>query len=125
MKHRERRLTMAISLVAISVDGSDMTRLAKFWADVLGQPVNPGATESSAAITTRDGLLLLFHRVPEGKVVKNRVHPDLSTTEYEAETDRLIKLGAVKLNDFEQGGSRWTTFADPEGNEFDLIARTA
>jgi hypothetical protein len=116
---------VAISLAAVSVDGSDITRLAQFWADVLDKPVNTGATDISAAITTRDGLLLLFHRVPEGKVVKNRVHPDLATTEYEAETDRLIKLGAVKLNDIEQGGSRWTTFADPEGNEFDLVARTA
>jgi hypothetical protein len=116
---------MSISLVAISVDGSDITRLARFWADVLGQPVSPGATDSSAAITTSDGLRLLFHQVPEGKVVKNRVHPDLATTDYEAETDRLINLGAVKLNDLEQGDSRWRTFADPEGNEFDLVARTA
>jgi predicted enzyme related to lactoylglutathione lyase len=116
---------MAISLVAISVDGSDITRLAQFWADVLDQPVNPGASDSSAAITTRDGLRLLFHRVPEGKVVKNRVHPDLATSDYEAETDRLIKLGAVQLNDIEQGGSRWRTFADPEGNEFDLVATAA
>jgi hypothetical protein len=116
---------MAISLIAISLDGADITKLAGFWAEVLEQPVNPGATETSAAITTLDGLRLLFHRVPEGKVVKNRVHPDLATTDYEADTDRLIKLGAVQLNDIEQGGNRWRTFADPEGNEFDLVATTA
>src|ERR1700726_3680202 len=108
---------MATSLVAVSVDGSDITNLAQFWADVLDQPVNPGATETFAAITTRDGLRLLFHRVPEGKVVKNRVHPDLATADYQAETDRLIKLGAVQLNEIEHGDSRWRTFADPEGNE--------
>jgi len=67
----------------------------------------------------------MFDQVPEGKIVKNRVHPDLTTTDYEAETDRLIKLGAVKLNDIEQGGTRWRTFADPEGNEFDLVATAA
>jgi hypothetical protein len=116
---------MTISLLAISVDGSDITRLAEFWAAVLDQPVNPGATDSFAAITTRDGLRLMFHRVPEGKVVKNRVHPDLATTDYDAETDRLIKLGAVQLNDMEQGATRWRTFGDPEGNEFDLVATAA
>jgi predicted enzyme related to lactoylglutathione lyase len=116
---------MAISLLAISVDGSDITKLAQFWADVLDRPVNPGATETFAAITTGDGLRLMFHQVPEGKVVKNRVHPDLATPDYDAETDRLIKLGAVQLNDIEQGGSRWRTFADPEGNEFDLVAAIA
>jgi predicted enzyme related to lactoylglutathione lyase len=112
---------MAISLLAISIDGSDVTRLAQFWADVLDQPVD-SATDSFATITTSDGLRLMFHHVPEGKVVKNRVHPDLATADYEVETDRLIKLGAVPLREIAQGTSRWTTFADPEGNEFDLIA---
>jgi hypothetical protein len=116
---------MAISLVAISVDGSDITRLSQFWAEVLDQPVNPGATDGFAAIETRDGLRLMFHQVPEGKVVKNRVHPDLATQDFDSETDRLIKLGAVQLNDVEQGGSRWRTFADLEGNEFDLVATAA
>jgi predicted enzyme related to lactoylglutathione lyase len=116
---------MAISLIAISIDGADITRLAQFWADVLDQPVSPGASDSFAAITTRDGLRLMFHQVPEGKVVKNRVHPDLAATDYDAETERVISLGAVQLNDIEQGGSRWRTFADPEGNEFDLVASAA
>jgi glyoxalase superfamily protein len=116
---------MAPSLLAISVDGSDITRLAEFWADVLGRPVSPGATASFAAIDTGSGLRLTFHQVPEGKTVKNRVHPDLASADYELETGRLIKLGAVKLNDYEQGSTRWTTFADPEGNEFDLVATTS
>jgi predicted enzyme related to lactoylglutathione lyase len=116
---------VAIRVIAISVDGSDITKLAQFWSDVLDQPVNPGATDSFAVITTRDGLRLMFHQVPEGKSVKNRVHPDLATTDYDAETDRLIKLGATPLHDINQGGSRWRTFADPEGNEFDLVATAA
>jgi Glyoxalase-like domain len=112
---------MAITLIAISVDGSDVSRLSEFWSDLLEQPVDPGATDTFAAITIRDGLRLMFHQVPEDKIVKNRVHPDLVTTDYAAETERLVKLGAVRLNDIERGGSRWTTFADPEGNEFDLV----
>jgi hypothetical protein len=54
--------------------------------------------------------------------VKNRVHLDLITTEFEAETGRLVGLGAQKVRDIEEHGNRWTTFADVEGNEFDLIA---
>jgi hypothetical protein len=38
---------MAINVLAVSVDGSDVTKLAGFWADVLDQPVNPGATTAS------------------------------------------------------------------------------
>jgi hypothetical protein len=116
---------VTISLIAISVDGSDISGLARFWSDVLDQPVNPGATDNVAAITTGEGIRLMFHRVPEGKVVKNRVHLDIATAEFDAETGRLIKLGATQLNDIEQGGNHWRTFADPEGNEFDLVATAA
>ena len=70
-------------------------------------------------------MVLTIFSLPEGKTVKNRLHPDLATSDYERETSRLTKLGAVKLNELEEGGTRWTTFADPEGNEFDLIATTA
>jgi hypothetical protein len=31
----------------------------------------------------------------------------------------------MQLNVVEQGGSRWRTFADTEGNEFDLVATAA
>jgi hypothetical protein len=34
----------------------------------------------------------------------------------------LIGLGARKVRDVDAGDARWTTFADVEGNEFDLIA---
>ena len=40
----------------------------------------------------------------------------------DAETERLQSLGARRLRDLQRDKSRWTTFADIEGNEFDLIA---
>lgn len=113
---------MSITLLAISIDGSDLGKLTQFWSQVLGQPVNPGASDTSAAIETASGLRFLFHQVPEGKVVKNRLHPDLGAADYDIETNRLIDLGAVQLNEIDQGDRRWRTFADPEGNEFDLVA---
>jgi Glyoxalase-like domain len=61
-------------------------------------------------------------KVPEPKSVKNRLHLDLWTDEFEAESKRLTDLGATSVADFEMPAIRWTTFADPEGNEFDLIA---
>ena len=111
---------MAISLRAISFDGNDVSRLSQFWAEVLDEPVNSGATDLLAVIDTA-GLRLMFHQVPEGKIVKNRLHPDLGTNHYDLDTSRLLNLGAVQLRDMEQDGRRWRTFADPEGNEFDLI----
>jgi hypothetical protein len=45
------------------------------------------------------------------------VHLDLITTDFDSELARLRKLGATEVATFEH----WTTLADPEGNEFDLI----
>jgi len=54
--------------------------------------------------------------------VKNRVHPDLSTTDLPAEIKRLTKLGATHRADHDEEGTTWSTLTDPEGNEFDVVA---
>jgi Glyoxalase-like domain len=82
--------------------------------------VSPGATRVSASLAAREGTdepPIMFHGVPEPKTVKNRLHLDLITTDFDAELARLRGLGATEVATFE----RWTTLADPEGNEFDLI----
>ena len=118
---------MSNQFFGIAIDCVDAAAVASFWAEALGRQMAEHPTQENAAVLVDDadvnGPRLAFHQVPERKTVKNRVHLDLISTEFEAETDRLIKLGAVRLRDFdiEQGG-RWRTFADPEGNEFDLIA---
>jgi len=114
---------MSNSIYGLSIDAADAGKLARFWAEVLGREVSPGATTESAALDP-DGTTprLSFHQVPERKSVKNRLHLDLISTTFEAESQRLAALGASPIRDITKGSARWTTFADPEGNEFDLIA---
>lgn len=68
------------------------------------------------------GRRILFQAVPEGKVVKNRLHLDLlvGPEAHDAEVQRLVGLGATVqgVHDGEEG--RWTLLTDPEGNEFDV-----
>jgi predicted enzyme related to lactoylglutathione lyase len=116
---------MTTSVIGLSIDVADAASLAAFWSKVLHRPVNPGATTESAAIDATDparGPKLAFWRVPESKTVKNRLHLDLWTDEFEAESKRLTDLGATPVAHAEKPAVRWTTFADPEGNEFDLVA---
>ena len=116
---------MTTSVIGLSIDCADPVALAGFWSQVLGRPVNPGADAENAAIDATDpasGPRLAFHKVPEPKTVKNRLHLDLRTDEFAAESKRLIGLGATAVRDIEKPTVRWTTFADPEGNEFDLVA---
>ncbi len=116
---------MTTSVIGLSIDCANPAALAGFWSEVLGRPVNPGADADSAAIDAAgpaDGPRLAFHKVPEPKTVKNRLHLDLHTDQLERESKRLIALGATPIRDVEKPTARWTTFTDPEGNEFDLVA---
>jgi catechol 2,3-dioxygenase-like lactoylglutathione lyase family enzyme len=115
------------SLFAVTFDCSDAATLARFWADVLGRQVAESSTAEHAVLLAGDGDTsgprITFTTVPEPKTVKNRLHLDLISDTFDAETDRLLSLGAHRLRDLQGDKSRWTTFADIEGNEFDLIAR--
>ena len=116
---------MSNTFLAVSIDCADAATLAEFWAAALGRAVNDGASTGFAAIAADDittsGPLLMFHQVPEPKAVKNRVHFDLGSPDYASEVERLIGLGATKINEVVSGDNRWATLADPEGNEFDVV----
>ena len=81
---------------------------------------------SGAAIVHPDGAgpgsRVLFQVVPEGKTVKNRLHLDVRVPSGQAPDDvvaRLLERGATFLHTGTEGPqTRWTTLADPEGNEF-------
>ena len=62
------------------------------------------------------GPRLWFQRVPEGKVVKNRVHLDLLAADLEDEVGRLTGLGATVRARY----ADHVVLVDPEGNEFCL-----
>lgn len=114
----------AVNVAALTIDCADPAALAIFWGAVLGRPVGSGATPENATLDATDpasGPRLFFQRVPEAKTVKNRLHLDLHTVHYDQEIERLTGLGAKPLDEIKFPGARWTTFADPEGNEFDLL----
>jgi catechol 2,3-dioxygenase-like lactoylglutathione lyase family enzyme len=117
---------MSNSLFAVAFDCADAAALARFWAAVLGRQVAEDSTSVHVVLLPGDGDTsgprVTFNKVPEPKVVKNRVHLDLISDTFDAETERLLSLGARRLRDLQADKARWTTFADIEGNEFDLIA---
>jgi hypothetical protein len=78
------------------------------------------------------GPRLFFQKVPEPKAAKNRLHLDLRAaaglngedrlTALEAECDRLVGLGANRVQRFEPDAlsAGFIVMQDPEGNEFCL-----
>jgi hypothetical protein len=103
-----------------------------FWAEVLDwieDPDDPNLPEhDECLIMSRDrSQRLLFINVPEGKVIKNRLHLDLRPVDRtrEAEVARLVELGATEIADFRRpDGGGWITLTDPEGNEFCVLSQT-
>jgi predicted enzyme related to lactoylglutathione lyase len=116
---------MSSTIIGLSIDAADAAALAGFWGEALGREVAAGANEGYAVVTIDSTAVsvprLVFHQVPEGKTVKNRLLFDLTAADWEAEISRLTDLGATRIRDVEKNGARWTTLADPEGNEFDLV----
>ncbi|MEO6467624.1 MAG: VOC family protein [Acidimicrobiia bacterium] len=118
---------MNTSLYAVTFDCQDAARLAAFWSEPLGAPVDEDPTAEFASIGLHDAVSarphFMFIRVPEPKGTKNRVHLDLVSSTREADIERLLSLGATRLAEHDEYDERWTTLADPEGNEFDVVAQ--
>ena len=100
----------------VTFDCRDAAALAGFLSAVLEQPIEDGANEWFARVVGEPNLLFL--QVPEARTGKNRVHVDLDAPSLDDARARLEGLGATLLGEREAHGLRWSTFQDPEGNEF-------
>jgi hypothetical protein len=139
--------------IQVTFDCADPGRVASFWAEALGYKLKDppevytswtdfltaiGVPEAdwnkASAIVDPEGHgpRIYFQRVPEPKVVKNRVHLDVNVGggpgtpaderpgRVDAAVERLCGIGATKLRSYEDHGEYWVVMQDVEGNEFCL-----
>ncbi|WP_309117019.1 VOC family protein [Saccharothrix sp.] len=141
----------SVRQVQITFDCAQPERVARFWCEVLGY-VPPAVPDGFAtwdeynlslpeekrdrwfacSDPTGVGPRLFFQRVPEGKVVKNRVHIDVRVgtglvgeerlAALQAEQARLEALGATHFETLYADGENEScvVMQDVEGNEFCL-----
>ena len=141
----------SVRQVQVTFDCAEPERVARFWCEVLGYVVPPPPEgfaswddfnralppeQQDSAFACVDptgvGPRLFFQRVPECKVVKNRVHLDVRAgtglvgderlSALEAERDRLVDLGASCVRVMRADGINESCIVmqDVEGNEFCL-----
>ncbi len=137
----------AVRQFQVTFDCASPERVARFWCGVLGyvvpSPADEWATweDYKASLSPEDvdagcacvdpngeGPRLFFQRVPEGKVVKNRVHLDVRVgtglkgeerlAALEAECARLVPLGATRVDLLLDDVYSTIVMQDVEGNEF-------
>ena len=114
-------------------EGADPLAAWDVFLAQVGVPEEQRNTRSAIEDPDGQGPRLFFQQVPEGKVAKNRVHldvraaPGLEGAErmaaLEAECDRLVALGAMRVCRYEPEppmSAGFIVMADPEGNEFCL-----
>jgi predicted enzyme related to lactoylglutathione lyase len=113
---------MSLRVTEVCIDAEDTHGLAGWWASVLGWTAED-TDDGDVALRAPAGAGpdWLFLAVPEGKTVKNRIHFDLTPDDQQAEVDRVVALGARRV-DIGQGDESWVVLADPEGNEFCILA---
>jgi catechol 2,3-dioxygenase-like lactoylglutathione lyase family enzyme len=126
---------MAARITAITVNSPRPAQLAAWWAEVLGfevvETAEDGYTEIGPPGQGAKGPVptVAFVPVPGPTPGRRRLHLDLNATDRSQaeELDRLLALGATPV-DVGQGPlteqMTWHVLADPEGNEFCLLAST-
>ncbi len=98
-----------------AVAAIDPARLARWWAEVLGVRV----------IYERPDLVALpglsFVLASSAKNGKNRLHLELDSDDLAADVEKLMDMGARPVV-AASAAPGWVVLADPEGNEFCVLA---
>jgi hypothetical protein len=102
----------------ICMDCADPSGLASWWQSLLGGEVHVDG--DGDGVLRAEGVKLLFLKVPESKIGKNRVHLDLRATDFDSAVSAAVALGAQRADEV-YDGPRWQVLRDPEGNEFCIL----
>jgi predicted enzyme related to lactoylglutathione lyase len=118
-----------LRIQCITIDAHDLKKVATFWAAALDWKITY-EDENEISLELLDGSPevgripdILFIKVPDDKIVKNRIHLDLRPDNQEGEVARLESLGAKKIEIGQSADkdTSWVVMADPEGNEFCVL----
>lgn len=118
---------MSLRVQCMCIDTVDPGHLAGFWQSALGWR-RTYEREDQVVLepplgSRKDGVVpdLLFLRVPEDRVGKNRIHLDLRPVDQAAEVARLEELGARRADVGQGADVSWVVMTDPAGNEFCVL----
>jgi len=113
---------MALEWEQVVVHSVDPATLGQWWAEALGWVVVYSSDDEFEIRPEPERMPGLdFVRIGESKQAKSRLHLDFRPDDQDAEVVRLVAHGARRV-DIGQGEQPWVVLADPEGNEFCILA---
>jgi hypothetical protein len=105
----------------VVIDCTDPRTLAAFWAGFTGYERRSWHEDWATIGTPDESMIIGFQQVPEGKIVKNRVHLDFAAVDEETTAREIETLGAERLWVSEDPEDPFVVLADLEGNEFCIV----
>ena len=112
MAHRSR-----LSSLVIDCQVDDLAPHAEFWSKALGKPINSIDSEGDGRYaelaTEADEPIILLQKVAH----PSRVHMDIESDDVDAEAERLVTLGARKVEKIKT----WWVMEAPSGHRFCVI----
>lgn len=111
---------MSLDWEQATVEADDPTALGMWWREALDWVVVDDGEVFEIRPTPDQIPGLLFLPAGGPKASKNRIHLDFRPDDQAAEVERLLALGATRI-DVGQGDVPWVVLADPEGNEFCVL----
>lgn len=107
----------------VTLDCLDPERLAEFWSAVMEVEIEGRWGEYvMLARQPRRGVRLGLQKVPEPKRGKNRMHIDFMVRDLETAKQKVLSFGGSLVAEHRDDDYHWWVVADPEGNEFCIIA---
>ena len=128
---------MALRWYTTVIEARDHRALGAWWARAIGWDIRFDTEEEVVLVPPWAGELgpkLPFHQVPPGLVfvpvehdkgTKNRLHLDFAPhvdDDRDAEIERLLAMGATRVDVGQTGEHPWDVLADPDGNEFCVLS---
>ncbi len=110
---------MTLNLNMITIDSTDPTPLARWWAEQLGATIveeNDGWFYIMTVPGWPQGIAV--QKVEEVAPGKNRFHLDLGSDDPQKDVARFVDAGAKHIAEHTLGEFGWSVLADPEGNQF-------
>jgi predicted enzyme related to lactoylglutathione lyase len=95
--------------------------LAEFWMGFTGFDASHAGDDWFSIRAPDHSARIGFQKVPEGKIVKNRVHIDFVAQDEDMTARQIEALGATRRWVSEDSVDPFVVLADPEGNEFCIV----
>lgn len=114
-----------LHLATVVVNVQDMERGVAFWTAALGYRQRESTWDPEFMMLEHpagEGLPVSLQRAEAPPVEPVRVHLDLYTDEQDRHVERLLELGALRVDDWPYPpDADFVVLRDPDGNEFCII----